>query len=617
MAITSSINLNKINSSAKESRREVSDVSKSVRNVSQILFKRNKIKRESFAQIKLTKDRRVESEKRRQIEDEIEAPNVVIRSGGAEQLIQSNTAKGFFERIIGFIGYLSAGWLMNNLPTWIGIGKEFIARITKASQILSGFFNNTIKLFTNVGDVLGALGKNLLSFDFFDTSNRVKKSMSELNTTIGNMTNQIEEAFDLITTPLTEGKYSGEDIPEVGTEYETRGAYAETGEIGPSMTASGGAKASPYIYSGYKSSSRPGHKGIDISGGPWQSGAPISVIKPGVVVQAEDLGKKGWGKYVVIRHNDGTYSLYGHLSQINVRTGEKIENKSGDAKVIGKVGSTGKSTGPHLHFELGTGWTGGVLTGHMNPTGYIDDYTRVGGNVKTTATSLSTPQQTMMGQPAPNGGVLSTSQLVALAKQAGMNQNVNVKGYSGPLSVLMGAVGMQESRGKSDAMRTDTEVYGLWQIRWPVHAAKLRKIGITSPQQLYDPLTNARAAKMIYDSQGITAWSAFTDGRYKQFLPAAQKAAGIAPSQYTQRQVSPIASSEPQMSSSSQRGSMTPFSITPERRGQDIVVFQPRSQENIITSSGAAGAAAAPPINDFQVLNNFIKNKLLLDLAYL
>jgi len=611
---------------ANESKRKIFEAQNTIKSVSEVIEKRTKVKREVFTQTSIFKKRREENEKRKLLEDELEAPSVVVTPQGPEKLIEATgTARGFFDRILGFIGYLAAGWLMNSLPTWIAIGKEFIARVQKAGQIISGFFDNTIELFTNVGKTFRAVGENLMQFDFFDTSNRVKDSMSELNGTMEKLTNEIQEAYELLTTPLTEGKYSGEEIPEVGTQYEDQGAYGETGEIGQSMTATGGAKASPYITSRYgpRNTGIPGasknHKGIDISGGPWKPGAPISVIKPGVVVQAEDLGGRDWGKYVVIKHDDGTYTLYGHLSQINVRRGEKIENKSGSAKVIGKVGSTGVSSAPHLHFELGTGWTGGVLTGHMNPTGYIDNYTRVGGDVKVTQTApTAQPQQTLMGQPTPKGGTLTTAQLVALAKQVGMTKNVNVKGYSGgysgPLDVLMGAVGMQESRGKSDAYRPDTEVYGIWQIQWPTHAAKLRRIGITSPEQLKDPLTNARAAKMVYDSQGITAWSAFTDGNYKKFLPQAQKAAGVAPSQYTSSKIT--STTQAQVSSRTTSQSV-PSALTPERRGQDIMITQPQQQQNIITPAASGGGAAPSPISDFDLLNNFIKNKLLLDLAYL
>lgn len=88
------------------------------------------------------------------------------------------------------------------------------------------------------------------------------------------------------------------------------------------------------------------HKGLDI-GAP--TGTPIQAAKDGVVVSAGDGG--GYGNLTVIKHADGTFTKYAHQSSINVQPGQEV--KAGD--VIGKVGSTGNSTGPHLHFEVRRG----------------------------------------------------------------------------------------------------------------------------------------------------------------------------------------------------------------------------------------------------------------------
>lgn len=179
--------------------------------------------------------------------------------------------------------------------------------------------------------------------------------------------------------------------------------------VGPGLVARGGSKASQYVssYFGPRNTGIPGastnHQGLDISGGPWKQGAPISVIKPGVVLETGNLGNKQWGKYVVIKHDDGTHTLYGHLSEINVKEGDKIENKSGAAKVIGKVGSTGVSSGPHLHFELGNGWNG-TIKNKINPLPHIDNYVRGGGQVTVDAMQVS-------ASPTPTGLSAATSVL--------------------------------------------------------------------------------------------------------------------------------------------------------------------------------------------------------------
>jgi Peptidase family M23 len=88
--------------------------------------------------------------------------------------------------------------------------------------------------------------------------------------------------------------------------------------------------------------SRRFHSGLDI-GAP--SGAPVVASGAGFVVSAGWNG--GYGKAIVIQHNDTQQTLYGHLSEISVQPGQLLTKGT----VIGLVGSTGNSTGPHLHFE--------------------------------------------------------------------------------------------------------------------------------------------------------------------------------------------------------------------------------------------------------------------------
>ena len=85
------------------------------------------------------------------------------------------------------------------------------------------------------------------------------------------------------------------------------------------------------------------HTGIDIAG---VSGDPVRASKAGVVTVAGWMG--GYGKAVVLQHGDGTATLYGHNSGILVSKGQAV--KQGEQ--IAAVGSTGNSTGPHLHFEI-------------------------------------------------------------------------------------------------------------------------------------------------------------------------------------------------------------------------------------------------------------------------
>ncbi len=86
------------------------------------------------------------------------------------------------------------------------------------------------------------------------------------------------------------------------------------------------------------------HVGIDI---PKPYGTPVYPARSGVVVEAG--WREGYGQLVIIRHPDGFSTRYGHLSKITVKAGQLVQRGK---TLIGKVGSTGNSTGPHLHWEV-------------------------------------------------------------------------------------------------------------------------------------------------------------------------------------------------------------------------------------------------------------------------
>lgn len=86
------------------------------------------------------------------------------------------------------------------------------------------------------------------------------------------------------------------------------------------------------------------HAGMDFSA---KTGAPIFATGDGVVQRADNTAS-GYGNHIVLRHGFGYTTLYAHLSKYNVKKGQKV--KRGD--IIGYVGSTGRSEGPHLHYEV-------------------------------------------------------------------------------------------------------------------------------------------------------------------------------------------------------------------------------------------------------------------------
>ena len=142
----------------------------------------------------------------------------------------------------------------------------------------------------------------------------------------------------------------------------------------PSITVSPGGyicplqgKSKANITTGYaKYATRTGfHTGVDWS---CSAGTPILAVKAGTVVTSTALRRangtyKSYGEYIVINHHDGTMTLYAHMLSGSrmVREGDTVSQ----GQQIGKVGTTGNSTGNHLHFEV-------LINGkYTNPTSYL------------------------------------------------------------------------------------------------------------------------------------------------------------------------------------------------------------------------------------------------------
>ncbi|NJN02546.1 MAG: M23 family metallopeptidase [Leptolyngbyaceae cyanobacterium RM1_1_2] len=98
------------------------------------------------------------------------------------------------------------------------------------------------------------------------------------------------------------------------------------------------------------------HQGIDLKG-PY--GASIYATASGMAKQAENSG--GYGNHVILDHGYGYQTLYGHLSGLAVKVGDRVER----GQIIGYLGNTGRSSGPHLHYEVHQNGKS------VNPRGYL------------------------------------------------------------------------------------------------------------------------------------------------------------------------------------------------------------------------------------------------------
>lgn len=170
---------------------------------------------------------------------------------------------------------------------------------------------------------------------------------------LGTYNSDVDEAKRLETEPeakavieslqnsIKEREKSGQQIPETECQYTFKWPVKNHYEI----TSGVGARWGSY------------HTGLDIAG---EGGCPITAAEAGEVVRTNNscthnYGKYGscgcgggYGNFVIIDHGNGFLTLYGHLTQTEVEVGDKVK----EGQEIGLMGSTGYSTGTHLHYEL-------------------------------------------------------------------------------------------------------------------------------------------------------------------------------------------------------------------------------------------------------------------------
>lgn len=137
-------------------------------------------------------------------------------------------------------------------------------------------------------------------------------------------------------------------------ERPSAGAAREAGYTAPVRAGTGtGYRTAGSTWSmGY-------HTGVDF---PVATGTSVKAVTDGRVVSAGWAGSFGYE--VIVRHGDGRFSQYAHLSAISVSAGQPVNG----GQQVGRVGSTGNSTGPHLHFEVRTGPTFGT---DVDPVAYL------------------------------------------------------------------------------------------------------------------------------------------------------------------------------------------------------------------------------------------------------
>jgi len=190
---------------------------KSVGSIRTILLKRTKVKRDAIAGKRNLFSKRIENQRRKDSEAVVEASKIGTGIGRIGNAVL-NSGKGIFGRIVDFVGTLLVGWLVNNLPTIMTMAQDLMGRIQKTANILGNFVRDIGGIFVASTKVLGAVVTNITRLDFFDSQKRVSTALGDLESVFSDMNKQFDDGIKLLTTPL--GQMTGETpVPPAGTDY--------------------------------------------------------------------------------------------------------------------------------------------------------------------------------------------------------------------------------------------------------------------------------------------------------------------------------------------------------------------------------------------------------------
>ena len=305
----------------------------------------------------------------------------------------------------------------------IGASANFLTQAGPAASLVAPMFKQSANALTKFFDVPATLAQTNVggSFAGIDTTikNVKKKSEEEEEDTEdigefvskGKSAGKKENAFEKMKKALTKF-FSGKNRKNNNNNNNNNGGpetqYNVTGatKITASEFGSRGFQTKDNLGSGATAF---GHTGRDVG---MPQGTPLSIVAPGTVVEASTGHNGGYGNFVVIKLDDGRYVKSNHHSRNLVKAGDRVGMQpDGSVKSYAEVGSTGLSTGPHMHLDLGTGYNPGPasITGLMDPDNFILSGGVVKGGSKITAT-VATPASEPAAKPTPRPAEKSIEQ---------------------------------------------------------------------------------------------------------------------------------------------------------------------------------------------------------------
>ena len=604
----SSINIQNISKTLSDTKKSTSSVNNSVDNISRIVAANTRVKRELFTRSNILSYRREEASKRQELEDRIESARVST-SPKAGLAFSSRSEKGPLGRLLGFLGFITAGWIVENLPTWIFMGQEFISRIQtfgRSMYTMVGSMQNIMKFF---GDTLKYSFDAIIRLDFaeFAGEGTVARSFEELNSAIQVLGGDITETFRLFTTPLTESLETGEQAPALDEKRPDTmfpGVQQEPG-VSSGNEVSGGRVSPQAVYSYLKSKGMSHIHALGITAnikgesdfeigvgekGNSKSGVGLfqysNVRKPAFLKAVPDY-KKNWKSQIDYALNEDRAPEYlkKQFSSPEEASVWWMNNWERPADWV-KSGRNKKHNEFIKSFKPSSGQ-------QQNPT--VTPQTQTPPAPPTPSIPVNPMVGDRLGAGRGHGGVdLQVKQGTPLrAVSDGVIVDSDYEKGWGNFLVMKDNMGiyhlyghMQSGYKRSGSVKRG-EVIG--------------KVGMTGrttgPHLHWETGTGWNG--------GVITGRFDALNKYSKFAPF-----NTQPSKDNKSETPAQISAQPKPSQ--------PAAMTPERKGSQMLFIdatQPQAPQTSYPSQQQP--SATPTISEFKLLNNFIKNKLLLDLAYL
>lgn len=632
--------------SISDTRQQTASSKRTIGGISNILSKKITDRKNIGSNIRLFKEKRIQIEKRKAIQDQVSAPRIVTKVGGPRALAQSSRGISLKDRLFGFIGYLSAGWILGNLPTWIALGEQFTGRIIRATSILSNYGDETMKVISNLGEILESAYINLANLDFTDSSFLVRSSFQDLITNIDGLGVGISEAFAVLTEPF-------KNIPKIGTINESPDAYrqpetalpdaqsAEMYRIAAALSTEGSGAQSTVdmmqVVVNRKASGRYGATYTDIlaAGTGGRNVAFQGVWKrPG--------GPKGFRKIETL---EDAAKWSGQSKGTLLKIIENIQNptlQANAAKFVGGAFDFRASPQNNKNGRLpGTAWRGGANDNQFLVDASRGDPIRKEGpapfNLPAPVVAKSTPQvpgkivTTVVGEVDVVGNTNPTvGRSSEYLSRGGAHKGIDI-GTSGQKGYY---VAFRQS-GKVTFAGWDGSGFGNLVViqsgNLEFYFGHLAKVMVKSGSQ-YNGETIGEIGNTGRSSGEHLHYEVRKNGRHIDPEPYLGLLAIGKSLRTTSGQIiapEPVVSLKPDKPGSAKE-TPTPAEIemqnyngellallTTERTGRKIVVIDDRQQTipQILQSGGESNDYIS--ISEFDLVNTFIKNKLLLDLNYL